>query len=94
MVDFINEQRDDHGVESICSELPIAPSTYYRAMNLQKHPEKRSERAKSDEILSVQIRDVWNRNFQVYGYRKIWHALYREGIDVARCTVERLMKTA
>lgn len=92
MVDFINEQRDEHGVESICNELPIAPSTYYRAMNLQEHPEKRSERAKSDEILSGQIRDVWDRNFQVYGYRKIWHALYREGIDVARCTVERLMK--
>ena len=92
MVDFINEQRDEHGVESICNELPIAPSTYYHAMNLQKHPEKRSERAKSDEILSDQIRDVWNRNFQVYGYRKIWHALYRDGIDVARCTVERLMK--
>jgi putative transposase len=91
MVDFINEHREAYGVESICSELPIAPSTYYRAVDLNAHPEKRSKRAKADEVLSDRILDVWESNYRVYGYRKIWHTLLREGCEVARCTVARLM---
>ena len=59
MVDFINEHREAYGVESICSQLPIAPSTYYRAVDLIEHPEKRSERAKNDESLSKRILTVW-----------------------------------
>jgi putative transposase len=92
MVDFIDEHRDLYGVESICKELPIAPSTYYRTVDLSKHPEKRSDRAKTDETLSQTILDIWEDNYRVYGYRKIWHALLRDGVDVARCTVARLMK--
>jgi len=85
MVDFIDEHRELYGVESICKELPIAPSIY-------KRPEKRSERAKNDESLSEAIRTIWEDNYRVYGYRKIWHALLCDGIEVARCTVARLMK--
>lgn len=93
MVDFIDEHREAYGVESICNQLPIAPSTYYRTVDLNTHPEKRSERAKTDETLSDRIQEVWEANYQVYGYRKIWHSLLREGCDVARCTVARLMNT-
>jgi transposase InsO family protein len=92
MVDFINEHREAYGVETMCRELPIAQSTYYRAMDLNEHPDKRSDRAKSDESLSQRILDVWENNYCVYGYRKIWHSLLRDGSNVARCTVARLMK--
>jgi len=91
MVDFINEHREAYGVESICSQLPIAPSTYYRAIDHEKHPHKRSERVKSDEALAPIIEQIFNDNYRVYGYRKIWHSLRREGHNVARCTVARLM---
>ena len=93
MVDFIDEHREAYGVVSICSQLPIAPSTYYRTVDLNAHPEKRSQRAKNDESLSDRIQDIWESNYRVYGYRKIWHSLLREGCDVARCTVARLMNT-
>ena len=92
MVDFIDEHRDLYGVESICKELPIAPSTYYRTVDLNKHPEKRSERAKTDEALSETILNIWENNYRAYGYRKIWHVMRRNGVEVARCTVARLMK--
>ena len=92
MVDFIDEHRETHGVEPICKELPIAPSTYYRTVDLNRYPEKRSDRAKADETLSEQIFTVWEENYRVYGYRKIWHSLRRNGYEVARCTVARLMK--
>ena len=91
MVDFIDEHREAYGVESICNELPIAPPTYYRAVDLNAHPEKQLKRAKSDESLSERILDFWESNCRVYGYRKIWHSLLRQGCDVARCTVARLM---
>ncbi len=93
MVDFIDEHREAYGVEPICRELPIAPSTYYRAVDLNTHPEKRSKRAKTDESLSDRIREIWEANYRVYGYRKIWHSLLRDGHDVARCTVARLMNS-
>lgn len=91
MVDFIDQHREAYGVESICSQLPIAPSTYYRAVDLNTHPEKRSKRAKNDESLCDRILTVWESNYCVYGYRKIWHSLLRDGFNVARCTVARLM---
>ena len=92
MVDYINSNKEKHGVESICKVLPIAPSTYYDHKDKQRHPEKRSCRAQRDEQLKADIQRVWEDNFRVYGVRKVWRQLNREDIDVARCTVERLMK--
>lgn len=92
MISYIDQHRAEHGVESICSELPIAPSTYYDHKAKQRQPEKRSARAQRDEVLSADITRVWEDNFRVYGVRKVWRQLKREDVSVARCTVERLMK--
>ena len=92
MVSFIDDHRDEYGVEPICAELPIAPSTYYDHKTREADSDKRSDRAKRDAELEVEILRVWHENFRVYGARKIWRQLKREGIPVARCTVERLMK--
>src|SRR5690606_5700431 len=78
--------------EPICRVLPIAPSTYYLHALRRGAPERRSLRAQRDELLSGHIRRVWEENFQVYGVRKVWRQLKREGIGAARCTVERLMR--
>ncbi|QEA38687.1 IS3 family transposase [Pistricoccus aurantiacus] len=91
MVSFIDEHRARYGVESICSQLPIAPSTYYHHKALEADPERRPERHRRDKWLMAEIQRAWEENFCVYGARKIWRQLRREGIDVARCTVERLM---
>jgi transposase InsO family protein len=91
MVSFIDDHRADYGVEPICAVLPIAPSTYYAQKAKQAEPERRSARAKRDGQLCVAIDRVWNENFQVYGVRKVWEQLKREGLVVARCTVARLM---
>lgn len=93
MVSFIDAHRDAHGVEPICKHLPIAPSTYYRHLEMLAVPDCRSQRARRDEALRFEIRRVFNDNWRVYGVRKIWHQLQREGYNVARCTVARLMKT-
>src|SRR5438067_7360458 len=87
MIRYIDENRDRYGVEPICDVLPIAPSTYHEA---RRRPP--SDRALRDDELKVQIRRVHAANFGVYGARKVWHQLRREGITVARCTVERLMR--
>jgi len=92
MVEFIDQHRQAYGVESICPQLPIAPSTYYQSLACREKPTIRSARAQRDEQLSEQIRRVWESNYSVYGYRKIWRQLLREGFKVARCTVARLMK--
>ena len=92
MVRFIDEYRDEHGVEPICSVLPIAPSTYYEDKARQNDPKRRSARQIRDEELRVQIHRVWEENLGVYGARKVWRQLLREGGKVARCTVERLMR--
>jgi putative transposase len=92
MVDFVDKHRGDYGVEPICTMLPIAPSTYYMQKARCLDPDKRSERAKRDETLRVEIQRVWDENFGVYGADKVWRQLRREEIDVARCTVERLMR--
>jgi transposase InsO family protein len=89
---FIDEHRLEYGVEPICKVLPIAPSTYYAHAARKADPGLRSPRAKSDEVLSPEVERVWDENFQVYGVRKVWRQLRRERFDVARCTVERLMK--
>jgi transposase InsO family protein len=92
MVSFIDEHRDEYGVEPICSQLPIAPSTFYDQQAKRGDPEQRSARAKRDDVLCLDIQRVFEENFQVYGARKVWRQLNREDIEVARCTVERLMK--
>src|SRR5690606_31490549 len=80
MVSFIDEHREEHGVEPICDVLPIAPSTYYAQKQKQREPERRSERAQRDEQLCIEIVRVWNQNQQVYGAKKVWKQLNREGI--------------
>jgi putative transposase len=87
MIAYIDANRDRFGVEPICMVLPIAPSTYYHA---RRRPP--SARRRRDEELKVEIRRVHDDNFGVYGARKVWRQLHREGIAVARCTVERLMR--
>lgn len=92
MVRFIDDHRAEYGVEPICSVLPIAPSTYYERLAQQKDPYLLSKRAKRDTYLRDQIVRLWKNNFEVYGPRKVWRQLNRQGIAVARCTVERLMR--
>jgi transposase InsO family protein len=91
MVSFIDVHRDDYGVESICRQLPIAPSTYYEHKARAVDPERLPLRSQRDLALKPEIRRVWDENFQVYGAEKVWRQLNREQIPVARCTVERLM---
>ena len=92
MVAFIDNHRDEYGVEPICELLPIAPSTYYVHCARQVNPDLRSARSKREAELEVHIRRVWEENFRVYGVRKVWRQLQREGHKVARCTVARLMR--
>lgn len=92
MIAFIDEHREVYGVEPICKVLPIAPSTYHDHVAKRRDPTRRSDRVKRDEVLKIEIRRVFEENFRVYGVRKVWRQLKREGIAVARCTVARLMK--
>ena len=89
---FIDEHRAVYGVEPIGKGLPIAPSTYHAHAAQRAHPALRSARAQRDDVIAGHIQRVWKENFQVYGVRKVWRQLHREGIAVARCTVERLMR--
>jgi transposase InsO family protein len=92
MIAFIDDHREVHGVEPICNVLPIAPSTYYAHVAKRANPEKLSARARRDMALKPEIARVFAENFEVYGVRKVWRQLQRESFDVARCTVERLMR--
>ncbi len=92
MIAFIDDHREAYGVEPICRVLPIAPSTYHEHAAKRRDPARRSERAKRDEVLKGEIQRVFEENFRVYGVRKVWRQLGREGIVVARCTVARLMQ--
>jgi transposase InsO family protein len=92
MIALIDDHREEHGVEPICRVLPIAPSTYYDHLAKRADPSRRSERACRDDALRPEIRRVFEANFGVYGVRKVWRQMHREGFDVARCTVARLMK--
>jgi putative transposase len=92
MIAFIDKHRVIHGVEPICRVLPIAPSTYYEHAGRRWDPTRLPARARRDELLRSEIRRVWEGNFRVYGVRKVWRQLRREGIAVARCTTARLMR--
>ena len=92
MVSFVDEQRELYGVEPICKVLPIAPSTYYEHKVRQADPSRLPPRVRRDAVLCDEIERVWKDNFQVYGARKVWRQLGREGQEVARCTIERLMR--
>ncbi|EIA4890489.1 IS3 family transposase, partial [Escherichia coli] len=91
MMPLLDKLREQYGVGPVCSELHIAPSTYYHCQQQRHHPDKRSARAQHDDWLKKEIQRVYDENHQVYGVRKVWRQLLREGIRVARCTVARLM---
>ena len=91
MITFIDDHREAYGVEPICKVLPIAPSTYHAQAAKRRDPTKLSARAQRDRALKPEIARVFAENFEVYGARKVWRQMLREGYGVARCTVERLM---
>ncbi|RGV73619.1 IS3 family transposase, partial [Escherichia coli] len=91
LMPLLDKLRELYGVGPVCSELHIAPSTYYHCQQQRHHPDKRSARAQHDDWLKREIQRVYDENHQVYGVRKVWRQLLREGIRVARCTVARLM---
>ena len=92
MIAFIDDHRRAYGVEPICRELPIAPSTYHAHAARRTDPSKAPPRVCRDAALRGEIWRIWEENFRVYGVRKVWRQLGREGISVARCTVARLMR--
>ncbi len=92
MIAFIDDYRGAYGVEPICKVLPIAPSTYHAHVARRLDPSKCPARTQRDKVLRPEIERVFTENFEVYGARKVWRQMMREGFDVARCTVERLMQ--
>jgi len=92
MTSFVDDHRDEYGVEPICAEIPIAPSTYYEQKAREANPDKIPARAKRDAELELEVRRVWEENFRVYGARKVWRQLNREKVRIAKCTTERLMR--
>lgn len=92
MIAFIDDHREAYGVEPICRVLPIAPSSYFERLAQRKDPDRLSARAKRDLELKPEVERVFAENYEVYGVRKVWRQMRREGITVARCTVERLMR--
>jgi putative transposase len=92
MIAFIDDHRQAHGVEPICRVLPIALSTYHAHVAKRVDPSRLSARDRRDTALKEEVRRVFEANFRVYGVRKVWRQLQREGFDVARCTVARLMR--
>lgn len=92
MIQFIGDHRSDHGVEPICRVLPIAPATFNDHLAKRVAPSHLPDRAKRDEKLKPEIERVFEENLSVYGVRQIWHQMCREGFDIARYTVARLMK--
>ena len=91
MVAFIDAHRDAYGVEPICAQLPIAPSTYYETKARQADPTRLPRRTQRDARLRPEIERVWRANRRVYGAKKVWKEMNRQAIEVARCTVARLM---
>jgi hypothetical protein len=92
MIAFIDDHRDAYGVEPICRVLPIAPSTYHERVAQRQDPTRLSARAQRDVALKPEVARVFAENFAVYGVRKVWRQMVREGFPVARCTVQRLMR--
>ena len=91
MIEIIDENREEFGVEPICDVIEVAPATYYEHKHQERDPDRRSDRAKRDEVLRPEIQRVFDDNYRVYGVRKVWKQLNREHIPVAKCTVRRLM---
>src|SRR5690625_4209724 len=94
MTVFIDEHRSEYGVESICGQLPIAPSVYYEFKARERDENRKPFRYHHDAYLRVEVKRVWDRSKQRYDARKVWKELHREGKIVARCTVERLTRSA
>ncbi len=92
MVQFIDDYKDNYGIEPICKVLPIAPSTYYREKYLANNSEKRSLRQQHDDFYISEIKHIWQDSKSRYGMRKVWQKMKADGIRVARCTIERLMR--
>lgn len=92
MVIFVDQHKEQYGVEPICEQIQIAPSSYYEHKARERDPDRLPDRIKRDKELESDIQRVWKNNFKVYGANKVWRQLLREGIVTARCTVERLMK--
>ncbi len=92
MTAFIDAHRGEYGVEPICRVLPIAPSTYHERARQQRDPSRLSARTQCDQALRPEVLRVFAENFGVYRVRKVWSQMNREGWDIARCTVERLMR--
>jgi len=92
MIAFIDDHREVYGVEPICRLLPIAPSTYHEHVAQRRDPSRLSARAQRDQELKPEIARVFAENFAVYGVRKVWRQMTREGFSIARCTVQRLMR--
>jgi len=92
MYELVDEHRGIHGVEPICAVLQIAPSAYRRHAARSRDQALLSPRAQRDVALMPMVEQVWSANLQVYGADKVWKQMNREGIEVARCTVERLMR--
>ena len=84
MTSFVDDHRGDYGVEPICAELPIAPSTYYEHKAREVNPDRLPARAQRDAELEVEVHRVWDENFRVYGARKVWRQLNREQIPIAK----------
>ena len=92
MITFIDDNRASYGVEPICRVLLIAPSTYHEHVAQRQDPTRLSARARRDMALKPEIARVFAENLAVYGVRKVWRQMMREGYPIARCTVERLMR--
>ena len=92
MIAFIDEHRDEYGVEPICRVLPIAPSTYWERMAQRRDPSRQSARMRRDYVHKPEVLRVFSENFGVYGIRKVWRQMQREGFSIARSTVARLMR--
>jgi transposase InsO family protein len=92
MIAFIDEHRDAYGVEPICRVLPIAPSSYHERIAQRRDVSRLSARAQRDEALKPEVKRVFAENFGGYGVRKVWRQMKREGFDIARCSVARLMR--
>lgn len=93
MIAFLDDHKDTYGVEPICRVLPIAPSTYHAHVACRRDPERLSARARRDIELKPEVARVFAENYEVYGVRKVWRQMKREGYGIARCTVERLMRS-
>ena len=92
MIQFIDDHKNNYGVELICRVLPIAPSTYHRAKDLESYPEKCSLRSQHDDFYISEIKRIWQDSKCRYGARKVWQQMKADGLKVARCTIERLMR--